>query len=115
MPENKDIQVVYCLLCSSPASEFYKPTFRNAVSLPHMKMKRHTVFRTSAYKIQTPGNYTEDNILHPQHCESLKTTRTCKLINNSVRHIRFCEGESHCVSPKPPYIFFFKVLVIFLH
>jgi hypothetical protein len=37
--------VVYCLLGSSPATE-----------------------------IQTPGNYPEDDILHPQHGESLKTT-----------------------------------------
>jgi hypothetical protein len=29
---------------------------------------------TSAYKIQTPGNYPEDNILYPQQGKSLKTT-----------------------------------------
>jgi hypothetical protein len=28
----------------------------------------------SAYNIQTPGNYPDDNTLHPQHGESLKTT-----------------------------------------
>jgi hypothetical protein len=29
---------------------------------------------TLAYKIQTPWNYPEDNILHPKHGESLKIT-----------------------------------------
>jgi antibiotic biosynthesis monooxygenase (ABM) superfamily enzyme len=29
---------------------------------------------TSAYNIQTPGGYSEDNIVHPQQGESLKTT-----------------------------------------
>jgi hypothetical protein len=41
---------------------------------PPMKMEQIQCSETSAYKIQTPGNYPEDNILHPQHCESLKTT-----------------------------------------
>jgi len=29
-------------------------------------------FKTSAYKIQTPGNYPEENIQHSEHGESLK-------------------------------------------
>jgi len=28
---------------------------------------------TSAYKLQTPGNYPEENIQHPEHSESLKS------------------------------------------
>jgi hypothetical protein len=28
---------------------------------------------TSAYKIQTPGNYPEENVQHSQHGESLKS------------------------------------------
>jgi hypothetical protein len=28
---------------------------------------------TSAYKIQTPGNYPEENIQHTEHGESLKS------------------------------------------
>jgi hypothetical protein len=40
-----------------------------------MKMEPIQCSETSAYKIQMPGNYPEDNILHPQHRESLKTTR----------------------------------------
>jgi hypothetical protein len=34
---------------------------------------------TSAYKIQTPGNYPEENIQHTKHGESLKS-RTCCVV-----------------------------------
>jgi hypothetical protein len=30
-------------------------------------------FETSAYKIRTPGNYSEENIEHSEHGESLKS------------------------------------------
>jgi hypothetical protein len=39
-----------------------------------MKMEPIQCPETSAYKIQTPVNYPEDVILHPQHGKSLKTT-----------------------------------------
>jgi hypothetical protein len=39
-----------------------------------MKMEVKECSETSAYKIMMPGNYPEDNIHHPQHGESLKTT-----------------------------------------
>jgi hypothetical protein len=60
------VDAVYCLLGSSPASECYKPTFRNTVSVPYppVKMEPMQCSETSAYNIQTPGNYPEDNILH---------------------------------------------------
>jgi hypothetical protein len=38
-----------------------------------MKMEQTECFETSAYKIQTPGNYPEENIQYPQHGESLKS------------------------------------------
>jgi hypothetical protein len=46
---------VCCMFSSgnSPASEFYMPTFRNTLRV---------CSETSAYKIQTPGNYPEENI-----------------------------------------------------
>jgi len=53
------LYVVCFLLGNSPASEFYMPTFRNALS---MKMEQTECSETSAYKIQTPGNYPEENI-----------------------------------------------------
>jgi hypothetical protein len=39
-----------------------------------MKMELIQCSETPVYNIQTPGNYPEDNILHPQQGESLKTT-----------------------------------------
>jgi hypothetical protein len=39
-----------------------------------MKMEQIQCSETQVYKIQTPENYPEDNILHPKHGESLKTT-----------------------------------------
>ena len=34
---------------------------------------------TSAYKIQTPGNYPEESIQHSEHGESLKSRMTIKM------------------------------------
>ena len=60
-----------------PASELYMPTFRNTLFHLHrqvgmkilhtylpIKMEQTECFETSAYKIQTPGNYPEDSIQH---------------------------------------------------
>jgi hypothetical protein len=38
-----------------------------------MKMEQTECSETSAYKIQTPGNYPEESIQHLQHGESLKS------------------------------------------
>jgi hypothetical protein len=43
-----------------------------------MKMEQTECSETSAYKIQTPGNYPEENIQHTEYGESLKS-RTCFL------------------------------------
>ena len=59
------MHVVCFILGNSPASEFYMPTFWNTVCS-----------ETSAYKIQAPGNYPEDNIQHTEHGESLKSRIT---------------------------------------
>jgi len=59
------LYVVYFLLGNSPASEFYMPTFRNTLFHLHsrpMNMERIECSETSAYKIQTPRNYPEENI-----------------------------------------------------
>ena len=54
--------------------EFYVPTFRNALSVPSSQASRWIIIHllayeggtewseTSAYNIQTPGNYPEENI-----------------------------------------------------
>jgi len=38
-----------------------------------MKMEQTECSETSAYKIQTPGNYPEENTQHTEHGESLKS------------------------------------------
>jgi hypothetical protein len=38
-----------------------------------MKMEQTECFETSAYKIQTPGNYPEGKIQHTEHGKSLKS------------------------------------------
>jgi len=40
-----------------------------------MKMEETECFETSAYKIQTRGNYPEENIKHTEHGESLKSRK----------------------------------------
>jgi len=65
-----------------PMSEFYMPTFRNTV--PSSYAGRYSSYlpayedgtecsHTSAYKIQTPGNYPEGSIQNSEHGESLKS------------------------------------------
>jgi len=38
-----------------------------------MKMEQVDCSETSAYKVQTPGNYPEENIQHTEHSKSLKS------------------------------------------
>ena len=38
-----------------------------------MKMEQAEGSETSAYKIQTPGNYPEENTQHTEHGESFKS------------------------------------------
>ena len=60
------------LLGNSPASELYMPTFRNTLFHLHrqvgtympIKMEQTECSETSAYTIQTPGNYPEESIQH---------------------------------------------------
>jgi hypothetical protein len=40
-----------------------------------MKMEQTECTETSAYKIQTPGNYPEENIQDTEHGENLKSKR----------------------------------------
>jgi hypothetical protein len=53
-----------------------------------MNMEPIQCSETSGYKIQTPGNYPEDNILRPQHGESLKTTKRSFFIEILLSHTR---------------------------
>ena len=40
---------------------------------PPMKMEQTECSETSAYKIQTPGNYPEESVQHSERGESLKS------------------------------------------
>jgi hypothetical protein len=63
------LNVVCFLLGNSPASECYMPTFRNTLSVPYFSLIRDLLFaETSAYKIQTPGNYAEESIQQDFYC-----------------------------------------------
>jgi hypothetical protein len=41
-----------------------------------MDIEQTELSETSAYKIQTPGNYPEENIQHSEHGERLKSRST---------------------------------------
>jgi len=51
---------------------------------PPMKMEQTQCSETSAYKIQTPGNYPEESTQHSEHSESLKSiiviTSMCEVV-----------------------------------
>jgi hypothetical protein len=50
-----------------------------------MKLKQIECSETSAYKIQTPGNYPEENIQHTEHGEKfeIKNTRSMLVSNGT--------------------------------
>jgi hypothetical protein len=57
-------------------SHINNPTFSNLVTLhtyPSMEMEQTEFSETSAYKIQTPGNNTEESIQHSEHRGSFKS------------------------------------------
>ena len=55
-----------------------------------MKMEQTEYSETSAYKIQTPGNYPEENIQHTEHGESLKSR---KQIIHFLRIMQACRSK----------------------
>ena len=55
-----------------------------------MKMEQTECSETSAYKIQTPGNYLEESIQHSEHGESFKSRIRIVNMYNNVR--RFGDG-----------------------
>jgi len=99
------------LLGDSPASEFYMPTFRNALfhlhrrigilhTYPPMKMEQTECSETSAYKIQTPRNYPEENIQHSEHGESWKS-RIYFIILFSYYQLFIFIFSAHFINPYP--------------
>ena len=66
------------LFSSQTFSHINTPTFSNTVILhtyPHMKMKQTECSETSAYKIQTPGNYLEESIQQRKLASSCLSVR----------------------------------------
>jgi hypothetical protein len=76
-----DIQLAYAIFKPNPFSYEY-PNHSQMLSLftfLPMKMEQIECSETSAYKIQTPGNYPEEHI---QHCNSLLAKKN----KNNVLH-----------------------------
>jgi hypothetical protein len=44
-----------------------------------MEMEQTECSETSAYKIQTPGNYPQENVQYAKHGESLKSRKSQQL------------------------------------
>jgi len=61
---------------AKPSPVWIPQQFSNLVILHLLAYEDGTVCsETSAYKIQTPGNYPEENIQHTEHGESLKSRK----------------------------------------
>jgi len=58
-----------------------------------MKMEQTERSETSAYKIQTLGNYPEERIRHSEHGKSLKS-RIKKVVSVDARRL---EGNPDCI------------------
>jgi len=79
------------LFSSQTFSRINTPTFSNPVILhtyPPMKMEETECFETSAYKIQTPGNYPEESIQQTEY---------------DVSHLKSISPISQCVWQKYGY------------
>jgi hypothetical protein len=59
-------------------------------------MEQTECSETSAHKIQTPGNYPEENIQHTEHGESLKSRiiQTCSKGSLIIRRLHFIKAIS---------------------
>ena len=81
--------IVCFLLGNSPASQFYMPTFRNTMFHlhRHLPMKMGQCSDTSAYKIETPGNYPKENTLYSEHGKSLKSRCEEKEKTNKMQQL----------------------------
>jgi len=58
------LNVVFFILCDSPASEFYMPTFRDTFCS-----------EAAARKIQTPGNHPKEGIKYPRKLGKTRKNR----------------------------------------
>jgi len=61
-------------------------------------MEQTECSETSAYKIQTPGNYPEESVQHSKHGESLKSRIAINPLNaelNPICHLLALLGAHH--------------------
>ena len=83
-------------------------TISNLVILhtyPPIKMEQRECSETSAYKIQTPGNYPEESIQHSEHGESLKS----RIFKNEFP----AEERRHCLHvTKSNWLTLFRKLLV---
>ena len=74
------VAFVFFVLCDTPASKFYIPTFRSL--LVHTTYEVGTeCSEMSAHRIQTPGNHPKERIQHSEHGKSFKSRLTVALRN----------------------------------
>ena len=64
-----------------------------------MKFEQIECSETSAYKIETPGNYSKENILYSEHGESLKSSIlysniTFKAACTNILTYKICYSEN---------------------
>jgi hypothetical protein len=74
-------------LKSQAFSRINTPTFSKLAILhiyPSMKMEQTECSETSAFKIQTPGNYPEASIQHSEHGGSLKSRKCLAFTANQT-------------------------------
>jgi len=76
--------VLFCIICITLyyflSSDLYSFLFHVKLAFLHtyppMKMEETECSETSAYKIQTPGNYPEENLRHSEQGKSLKSRKS---------------------------------------
>jgi hypothetical protein len=86
------------------------PSFLNtlaAPSTPPLKMEQTGCSETAAHKIQTPGNYPEENIQHSEHGESLKSRKINTFQINALIQLFFvfCLFRTSCVHHQEDYLY----------
>jgi hypothetical protein len=71
-----------------------------------MKIEQAECSETSAYKIQTPGNYPEESIQHTEHGKSVKS----RTFNYLCHPLLIVQTDTHCF--KPPLM---NILILLTH
>ena len=73
-----------------------------------MKMEQTECSETLAYKIQTPGNYPEENILHTEHGVKFEIEKTYLFVNHALDLSSNCYMTVEIRNPYPQNTFDLK-------